>query len=295
MNVGFIGLGKMGQAMARNLLRAGHQVTVYNRTESRAEALQADGALVAKTPAGVCQSEIVITCLADDDAVEAVVFGDHGIAGALAEDCTHISMSTLSLAMIERLIQTHSEARQPFVAAPVFGRPDAAAAAKLLIVAAGEPEALAECQPLFDVMGQRTIAVGANPVAATLVKLVGNFLLVSAIESLSEAMALLKKSGTDPQACMEVLTNTLFAAPVYKNYSALMLQEHYEPGFRLALGLKDVGLALAAAGSFDVPMPTANLLRERLLTAIERGYQDKDLAALALVSAKDAGLHLSEN
>lgn len=290
MNVGFIGLGMMGQAMARNLLKAGHRVTVYNRTPSRAKALQPDGAIIAETPAAACQGEAVITCLADDASVEAIVFGDNAVAGALAAGCIHISMSTLSLAMIERLVKAHSQARERFIAAPVFGRPDAAAAAKLLIVTSGEPQAIAECQPLFDALGQWTIAVGASPLAAPMVKLVGNFLLVSAIESLSEAMALLKKSGTDPQTCMDVLTNTLFAAPVYKNYSALMLQKRYEPGFRLGLGLKDVGLALAAAKEFDVPMPAAQLIRERLLAGVERGYQDKDIAALALVSAEDAGI-----
>ncbi len=293
MNIGFIGLGKMGQAMARNLLRAGHPVTVYNRTPSRAKALQDDGAVIAKTPAEACQGEAVITCLADDSAVETLVFGQAGLAGALAAGCIHISMSTLSLAMLERLAQAHRQANERFIAAPVFGRPDAAAAAKLLIVAAGDQEALSQCQPLFEAMGQRTFAVGENPLAAGMVKLVGNFLLASAIESLAEAITLLNKSGIDAQSCMDVLTSTLFAAPVYKNYSALMLQQQYEPGFRLALGLKDVGLAIAAAESLDMSMPVASLVRERLLKGLEQGYGDKDIAALALLSAKEAESHSS--
>ena len=289
MNVGFIGLGKMGYAMARNLLKAGHAVTVYNRTRSRAEALQAEGATLAEIPSDACKSEAVITCLADDSAVEAVVFGKQGIANSLAPGSIHVSMSTISPAIIERLSKAHNEVGQRFVAAPVFGRPDAAAAARLLIVAAGEPQTIAKCQPLFDAMGQRTVTVGENPVAASFVKLIGNFLLVSAVESLGEAITLLRKSGTDAQACMDFLTDTLFAAPVYKNYAELMLQQQFEPGFKLALGLKDVRLALDAAASLDVPMPTADLLQARVLKGIEQGKGEKDLAALALVAAEEAG------
>jgi 3-hydroxyisobutyrate dehydrogenase-like beta-hydroxyacid dehydrogenase len=290
MNVGVIGLGVMGRAMARNLLKAGHTVTVYNRTRSRSQELQSKGATIAEIPAEACKGEAVITCLADDKAVEAIVFGENGIAEALAAGAIHISMSTLGLALIERLAIFHMEAKQQFISAPVFGRPEAAAAAKLLLVVAGDAEAITRCQPLFDVLGQRTIIVGTDPVAAPMVKLVGNFLLVSAVESLSEAITLLRKSAVDPKLCLDALTSTLFAAPVYKNYAELMLQQQYEPGFRLALGLKDVGLALQAAASFDVPMPVASLVRERLLVGIARGYQDKDLAALSLVSAEDAGV-----
>jgi 3-hydroxyisobutyrate dehydrogenase-like beta-hydroxyacid dehydrogenase len=290
MNIGVIGLGMMGCAMARNLLRAGHRLTVYNRTRSRVEELQSAGALIAETPAEACRGAAVITCLADDDAAEAIVFGEDGVAGALAAGGVHISMSTLSMACVARLAHAHREARQRFLAAPVFGRPDTAAAARLLIVAAGDPEAIAQCQPVFDALGQRTIAVGTDPAAATMVKLVGNFLLISAVESLSEAAALLRKSGVDPQVCLETLINTIFASPVYQNYGKLMLQQQYEPGFRLALGFKDIGLALAAAEIAGAPLPVGRLLRERLLHAIERGYQDKDLAALALLSFEEAGL-----
>jgi 3-hydroxyisobutyrate dehydrogenase-like beta-hydroxyacid dehydrogenase len=288
MNIGFIGLGMMGSAMAKNLLRAGHIVTVYNRTRSAAEALQSEGATVAETPAEACRGEAVITCLADDSAVEAVVFGKDGIASALATNGIHISMSTLSLDAIKRLAQAHIEAGQRLIAAPVFGRPDRAAAAQLLIIAAGEPKAIAKCQPLFDALGQRTIVVGENPPVAVLVKLAGNFLLVSAVESLSEVVTLLRKSGVDPQICLDTLTGTLFAAPVYKNYAGLILQQQYEPGFRLGLGLKDIGLVLAAAKSSDADMPTAHLLHKRLLQGVEHGYQDKDLAALALLCTAEA-------
>jgi 3-hydroxyisobutyrate dehydrogenase-like beta-hydroxyacid dehydrogenase len=290
MNIGFIGLGKMGRAMARNLIRAGHGVTAWNRTRSRAEELRSEGALVADTPADACRGEAVITCLADDRAVEEIVFGENGLAGALAAGGIHISMSTISLNLAERLTRSHDEAGQQLIAAPVFGRPDAAAEARLIIVAAGPAEAREKCRPLFEALGQRTCEVGDNPTVSVMTKLAGNFLLVSAIESLSEAVTLLRKSGTDPQVCLDVLTNTLFAAPVYKNYSGLIVQQKYDPGFRLALGLKDVRLVLAAAESFDTPMPTASLIRDRLLSGIARGYQDKDLAALALICAEDAGL-----
>ena len=287
MNVGVIGLGMMGRAMARNLLRAGHRVTVWNRTRGRADDLQSEGALIAGTPADACGGEAVVTCLADDLAVKAVVLGENGLAGALPAGGVHISMSTLSLSMTRSLSEAHREAGQRFIAAPVFGRPEAAAAARLLIVAAGEAEAITRYQPVFDALGQRTIVIGTDPVAAPMVKLVGNFLLVSAVESLAEAMALLRKSGTDPRACLDILTDTLFAAPVYKNYAGLMLEQRYDPGFRLALGLKDIELALDAAESFDVRMPAASLLRDRLTAGITRGYKDKDLAALALVCAGD--------
>jgi len=288
MNLGVVGLGMMGRGIAQSLLRAGHRVTVWNRTPSRAEELQSQGALIALTPADACKDGVVITCLSEDDAVKAVVFGDYGIANAVA-GCIHISMSTLGLDLILQLNKTHSEAGQRFIAAPVFGRPNAASAGRLLIVASGDAEAIAECQTVFDAVGQRTIVVGTDPVAAPMVKLIGNFLLVSAVESLAEAPALLRKSGTDPQACFNFLTDTLFSAPVYKNYAGLMLEHRYDPGFRLALGLKDIGLVLDAAESFDVPMPAASLVRERILTGIARGYQDKDLSSLALISAEEAG------
>lgn len=294
MDLGFIGLGMMGNAMARNLMRAGHRVTVWNRTRGRAEDLGSLGALIAETPADACKGDAVITCLADDNAVRTVVFGDNGIAGALGSACIHVSMSTLSIGLIAELNKAHREAGQRFIAAPVFGRPDAAAAARLLIVASGHAEAVTQCKPAFDALGQRTFVVGTDPAAAAMVKLVGNFLLVSAVESLAEALALLRKSGTDPKDCFDVLTETLFAAPAYKNYAGLMVENRYQPGFRLALGLKDVGLVLDAAESLNVPMPAASLARDRMITGTTRGYGDKDLSSLALVSAEDADLRADE-
>lgn len=290
MDIGFIGLGMMGSGMAKNLLRRGYSVTVYNRTRSSAEALQAEGAIIAETPAEACRGEVVITCLADDTAVEAVAFGEDGIVRALATGGIHISTSTLSIDVIKRLAEAHTDAGQRLIAAPVFGRPDRAESGQLIIVAAGEQEAITKCQPLFDALGQKTIVAGEDPIVAPLIKLAGNFLLVSAVESLGEVIALLRKSGVDAKVGLDTLTDTLFTAPVYKNYAGLMLQQQYEPGFRLALGLKDINLVIAAAQSSDTPMPTAQLLHSRLQQGIEQGYQDKDLAALALLAAKDAGM-----
>jgi 3-hydroxyisobutyrate dehydrogenase-like beta-hydroxyacid dehydrogenase len=295
MNVGFVGLGLMGRSMAVSLLKAGHRLTVYNRTRRRSEELFSAGALIADSAAAACQGSVVITCLADDQAVEATVFGEQGIAAALAPAGIHVSMSTISLDLTRQLASIHRQAGQKFVAAPVFGRPDTAVAGRLLVVASGDDDAIALCRPLFDALGQKTIVLGPDPLAAPLAKLVGNFLLVSAVEALAEAMALLRKSGADATQCLHALTDTLFAAPVYQHYASLMLQQRYEPGFRMALAMKDIGLALAAAKSLGVPLPAAELVDKRLEVGAGQGYENKDLAALALVSAQGAGLPITMN
>ena len=281
MNIGIIGLGKMGCAIARNLLAAGHQVGVWNRTVERSEALRTEGALIAETPAQACRGEITITCLSDDAAVEEVVCGERGIAAELPAGGIHVSMSTISPTLAQRLAQLHQKADQRFIAAPVFGRPESAAAARLLIVAAGDAAAIARCQPVFDVIGQRTINAGADPSAALWVKLAGNFLLVSAVESLSEVIALLQRSGTDAQACLDLLTSTLFAAPSYQNYARLILQQQHEAGFRLGLALKDVALVRDAASSLNMTLPTAELLHDQLQNATSHGWREQDLSVLA--------------
>lgn len=280
MNIGIIGLGMMGRALARNLLRAGHQVSVWNRTASRAEELRAEGALLTKSPAATCLGDITITCLSDDAAVTAVVFGEQGIAAALPAGSIHVSMSTISPALTRQLAEFHQSAGQRFVAAPVFGRPEAAAAGRLLIIAAGNAATVALCQPLFDVIGQRTINAGDDPCAAQWIKLVGNFLLVSAVESLSEAIALLNRSEANAQACMDVLTSTLFAVPAYQNYARLMLKEQHEAGFRLGLALKDIALVQEAARSLNVTLPVSEVLHSQLQHAVSFGWQEKDLSVL---------------
>jgi 3-hydroxyisobutyrate dehydrogenase-like beta-hydroxyacid dehydrogenase len=291
MDVGFIGLGHMGSAMARNLLKAGHHVTLYNRTRAKAEPLVAAGARVVDKPSAACGGDVLITMLADDHAVETVVFGQEGVVAALPPNAIHVSMSTISVALSDRLAEAHARAGQAYVAAPVFGRPEAAAAAQLFIIAAGGDEAIRRCQPLFDAIGQKTFGVGDKPSAANLVKLSGNFLITSIIESLGEAFALIRKSGVDPHRYLEILTGTLFSAPVYKTYGGLIAEEKYEPaGFKMALGLKDIRLALAAADAQAVPMPVASLVHDHFLAGVAQGQGDSDWSALARLCARNAGL-----
>jgi 3-hydroxyisobutyrate dehydrogenase-like beta-hydroxyacid dehydrogenase len=291
LDVGFIGLGQMGAAMARNLVKAGHRVTVYNRTHAKAEALAAEGARVAERVANACRGEILITMLADDAAVEAVLFGDGGVGQSLAAGAIHVSMSTISITLSERLERMHRQAGQIYVTAPVFGRPEAAAAAKLFIVVAGPTEAIEKCRPLFEAMGQKTFVVGDNPSDANLIKLSGNFLIAATIESLGEAVALIRKSGIDAHRYVEILTGTLFSAPVYRTYGAIIADEKYEPaGFKTVLGLKDIQLALAAAETLRVPMPIASLGHDRFISGLARGEGDSDWAALARMAARDSGL-----
>lgn len=290
MKTGFVGLGSMGSPMAVNLLRAGHELTVFNRTRSRAEELAGEGARVADSPADAARNaEALITMLADDHAVEEVLF--NGVIGGLRRGAIHISMSTISVACSKRLAGAHRAAGQFYVAAPVFGRPDAAAAAKLWVVAAGPPEQIGRCRPLFDAIGQGVFVVGGEPSAANVVKLAGNFMLASMLETLGEAVALARKSGVDARRFLEIMTGTLFKSPAYETYGTLIAEERFEPaGFRLRLGLKDVKLALGAADGAAVPMPLASLVRDHLLSAVARGYGDKDWSALARVIAENAGL-----
>ncbi len=291
MDVGFIGLGNMGLPMARNLLKAGHSLRVYNRTKSRADPLVEEGATVATSPAEASTGDAVITMLANDQAVEDTVFGEDGILRGLKKGAAHISMSTITVALSERLNRAHTEVHQTYIAAPVFGRPDAAAAAKLFVVAAGDKKAGEYVQPLFDAIGQRTFYLSENAHEANLVKLSGNFLIVSMIECLGETVALMRKYEVDPRRFLEIMTETLFAAPVYRTYGALIAEQKYEPaGFKLELGLKDVRSVLAAAEAKAVPMPVASVVRDHFLSAIARGGADLDWSALAKVTAEDAGL-----
>jgi len=330
MNVGFIGLGNMGSGMARNLLRAGHSLTVYNRTRSRAESLAKDGARIAATPAEAARNaEAVITMLADDAALEEAVFGEskdaarepaarqdavqgggasappnqaskkgalapeaHGfLLDALSRGAVHISMSTISAALSRRLAQAHAARGQSYLAAPVLGRPEAAAAAKLLILAAGPEETVARCRPLLDALGQKTFFISADPPAANVVKLCSNFFLASVIESLGEAFALARKSGIASQKFLEVLTGTPMTAPLLQTYGSIIAEEKYSPpGFRLPLGLKDIRLVLAAGDAAGAPLPLASLLRDHFLTALARGYGELDWSAIAKLAADNAGL-----
>ncbi len=292
MKVGFLGLGNMGSAMARNLIKAGHSLTVYNKTHSRADELGHLGAHVARTPGqAVFGAEAVITMVANDAAVESIVLGPNAAIDSMERGAVHIAMSTMSVALSRRLAAAHREKHHHFVAAPVFGRPDAAEAAKLVIAAAGSVDQLARCKPLFDAMGQRTFIVGEDPPAANVVKLAGNLLITVVIESLGEVFALIRKSGVDADKFLEVLVGSLFNAPIYRTYGAMIAKDHFEPvGFRMSLGMKDNRLVLAAAEEAAVPLPLASLIRDRMLTATAQGMGEADWASIARISFREAGL-----
>ena len=291
MEAGLIGLGQMGTGIAKSLLRAGHRLQVYNRTAARAEALVGDGAVVAGSIAEACRADIVMTMLADDAAAEAVVFGQAGIAPSLKPGSVHVSLSTISVALSDRLATEHARVGQEYVAAPVFGRPDAAEAGRLAVVAAGKPEAVQRCRPLLEAMGPKLLVASNRPAIANIIKLIGNFLLGSMIESLSEAFALGRKSGANKELLFEFLTTALFPAPVYRNYGEAIVWKRFEPArFTASLGLKDIRLVLAAAEAQRVPMPFASALRDRLLTAIARGNAESDWSVLGRIAEEDAGL-----
>jgi len=291
MEVALIGVGKMGHGIAKTLLRAGHRVTVYNRTHSRAEALRTDGAIVAVSVAEACRNEVVFTMVADDAALEGFVFGEGGILASLPRGAAHVSLSTISVALSDRLTAEHGKASHGYLAAPVFGRPEAAEAGRLAVVVGGADALVQKYKPLFETMGPKLFVVGERPSMANVVKLSGNFLIATVLESLAEALAFARKSGVDAGALMEFLTATLFNAPVYKIYGDLIVQAKHEPaGFALPLGLKDVRLVLQAAEAANVPMPIASVVRDRFITAMARGNQDKDWSILGRIAADDAGL-----
>jgi 3-hydroxyisobutyrate dehydrogenase-like beta-hydroxyacid dehydrogenase len=297
MKVGFIGLGSMGSAIARNLIKAGHSLTVYNRTRSRAERFESLGARIAEMPGtAVAGAEVVVTMLADDRAVEEIIFEPGNTIEALPAGGLHISMSTISVGLSRRLAEAHGERRQHYVAAPVFGRPDAAEAARLYVVAAGPTEQVERCRPIFDALSQKTFHASEDAPAANVMKLTGNFLITAVIESLAEAFALVCKFDVDANAFLEVLTESLFGAPVYRNYGGMIAADRFEPvGFKLPLGLKDNRLLLAAAEEAGVPMPLASLVHDRFVTAMALGLGNSDWAAIARISYQNAGLRKEVN
>ena len=290
MKVGFIGLGHMGAGMAGNLIKAGHEVTVYNRSPDKARALVARGAKIANDVSEACQADAVVTMLANDAAVESVVLGRGGVLTSLRRGSLHVSSSTVSVALSRRLMQEHANHAQRYGAAPVFGRPEAAAAAELVVVAGGEPDAVEAARPLLTAIGRKLFVIGDAPQAANLVKLSGNFLNASVIESLGEAFALITKGGVDRQRFLEILTS-LFNVPAYQIYGALIASGRFEPaGFAAPLGQKDIRLLLAAADTLGVPMPVAGLLRDRFLTLLAHGGERLDWSAIGALAAQDAGV-----
>ena len=292
MDIGFIGLGSMGLPMAASTLAAGHKLRVYNRTASKADSLIKRGAeLMSNSAAVASPGGVVITMLSDDAALEAVVVGVDTIAHRLAPGGIHISMSTVAPATSRKLAQSHAENGSIYVAAPVFGRPEAAHAKRLWICDSGPQHAKHKIAPILDAIGQKTFEFGEDPGAANAVKLSGNFLIAAAMESIAEALAMLEKSGVDRVAAIEMLSSTLFACPVYQGYgNAIAHMRHTPAGFRLPLGLKDMELVLKTGGEVRAPMPVAAILRDRLLSSIAKGRGEMDWSALALVARDDAGL-----
>jgi 3-hydroxyisobutyrate dehydrogenase-like beta-hydroxyacid dehydrogenase len=290
MNVGFIGLGNMGSAMAASLIRNGHTVRAWNRSRSAVDKLAQLGATPVGAASEALSGDAVISMLADDDAVRAIWIGGQLLREA-AKGIIHLNMSTISVALARELAELHRQAGVGYVAAPVFGRPDAAAQGQLNIIAAGDPNAVDRAQPLFDAMGQKTWRAGTEPWRANVVKLAGNFMLVASIEAMAEAVALGQANGIASREMVDILSGTMFTAPLFKNYGALIVDQRYEPpAFRLALGLKDVRLALAAADASGAPMPMASLVHDNLLEAVSGGDGNRDLSALAEVARRRAGL-----
>lgn len=290
--IGFIGLGNMGQAMAANLLRAGYRLHVYNRTAQKAAPLVAQGATLVSRPRDTAErGGIVLTMLADDHAVESVVFGEQGILEYLGPGGIHLSLSTLSSATALRLAEHHNGHQTAYLAAPVFGRPQAAAEKKLWICVSGPNTAKERVKPILEALGEGIFDFGEEPGAANVVKLVGNFLLASTIEALAEAITLAEKNGVDRIKLTTMLGETLFACPAYRIYGEAIAQGRYQPAsFLMSLGLKDINLVLQTAASSSVPMPLASLLHDRLLAMVAQGRANLDWAAIALGVAEDAGL-----
>jgi 3-hydroxyisobutyrate dehydrogenase-like beta-hydroxyacid dehydrogenase len=290
MEAAFLGLGAMGHAMAGRVLAAGHRLQVWNRSPEKARDLEAAGAQLAATPADAARAGVVLTSLADDEAVLAVVEGEAGILAGLPPGGLHVSLSTISYQLGDRLAKLHAEHGQAYVSAPVFGRPTAAQGGQLFVVAAGADEQLARADPLFQAISQRVFPLGERPAAANLVKLCGNFLILCVVEGLAETMTLAGKAGVEKAALLEVLTGTLFGAPIYHTYGEILTEGRYRPaGFRAPLGLKDMRLAAAAAEELRTPMPFLGVIRDHLLQTIALEGEDIDWSAMALAVERNAG------
>ena len=281
----------MGAAIAANLLRAGFQLTVYNRTREKTKALAAAGAKVAATAAEACaNADVVLSMLADDQATEQMVFEDRGILEGLKPGAVHVGNGTISTALARRIATEHAGRDQGYLSAPVFGRPDAAEAKRLVVVVAGSAELVKRCGPLFEAIGRRTIVVGDEPWQANALKLCGNFMIASMMEGFGEAFATMRKAGVDQHLFLDVM-NELFASPVYKGYGTAMANGVFEPaGFAMKLGLKDMRLVLQTAQEVAAPMPLASLLHDHFLAGVAQGDGEMDWSGIAKVIAKNAGL-----
>jgi 3-hydroxyisobutyrate dehydrogenase-like beta-hydroxyacid dehydrogenase len=295
MRVTFIGLGNMGQPLARHLLNAGFELSVFNRTVRKGDALVQAGAQRADSPLCAARaSNCLVTMLADDQALNAVMDGDDGALAGLPQGGLHVSMSTISVARSQRLEEQHAQAGVDYVAAPVFGRPEAAQAKKLGILAAGKPAAIERARPLLEAMSPSVIEVGDAPPLANTVKLAGNLMIAAMLETLGECFALARKSGLSRQRFLEIVNGAVFKSPVYENYGMMIANNQFDPaGFPLNMGLKDMRLLLEAARETVTPMPMASLIHDHALGGIARGWGGLDWSALAKISADSAGLDSS--
>ena len=290
MQVGVIGVGRMGSAMARNLIKAGHKLRLCDTNAAPLQELEKEGAAIAANAKDAFAGDAVISMLPNDDAMRAV-FVAGGVLPDGGSQTIHVNMATASVACAEELTALHKARGVPYVAATVWGRPDVAAAAELSIAVAGDGKAIDKVQPLFDVLGRRTTRVGAEPRMANVAKIAGNLLVASAIEAMGEAAALVRGYKMEAAAFLDLIVTALFDVPVYRGYSEQIASGVYEPpGFDMLLGFKDVRLALAAGEKVNVPLPFANAMRDAFLDALAHGDANKDWAAIAKVAARRAGL-----
>jgi 3-hydroxyisobutyrate dehydrogenase-like beta-hydroxyacid dehydrogenase len=291
MKIGFIGLGKMGLPIAQHILDAGHELTVYNRTASKADPLKEAGATVAKTPAEAATGDAVFSIPFDDGQMEEVMFADDGIFNVMNAGAIHVCMSTLSVAVADKIAKSHEDGGHRYISAPVMGQPAMAEAAKLFVLAAGKPENIEMVQPIFDAFSQRIFILGETPSQANLIKLCMNFMVASAFNSIGESMALARKSGIDPETYVEVFTGTVFTGMVYQGFGSKIAAEDYDDvRADLALGVKDVGQFIEAAQTKVVPSPIASVVHNNFITAMANGFGDKDWSVVAKMMAKNAGI-----
>jgi 3-hydroxyisobutyrate dehydrogenase-like beta-hydroxyacid dehydrogenase len=290
MKIGFIGLGQMGRAIAERLIKAGHELTVWNRSPTAAQALAQQGAIAAKHPAETMQGEVLFSMLANDQAMQEVGL-DAMLLDKAAKGLIHANLATISPAFARALAAAHDSRGLGYVATPVYARPDMVRAGQMVVVAAGPNEDFAKIEPLLAAIGRRTVRLGEEPEKANLFKIAGNFMIMSAVETMGETFALLKKGGVDANLFWETMTEGLFASPIYKNYGKQILTEAYEPaGFYLWLGLKDATLVRDAAKELAVPMPLLDLVRAQYEAAMKKGWREKDWASIAQLSLEKAGL-----
>lgn len=286
MDIGFIGLGKMGRAMARNLIEAGHPVRAWNR--SAVAGGTPEGMQMVATPRDAFQADVVFTMLSDDAAIRDVLLNGGALAGARS-GVVHVVTSTISLAFVEELAARHAEAGVAYVAAPVFGRPDVAEAGQLTIMVAGDDAALDKIGPLLDVVGRKTWHMGNTPRQANAAKIAGNMMIAMAIESMAEALVLTGANDVAAAPFMELVTQTLFGGRVYENYGAKIVQGDFKAGFRMQLGLKDVGLAAAAGAATGKHLPQLDAVHARMTEAVQAGMGEQDWAAMADYTLRHPG------